>query len=104
MKKSKSIKIGPVVILGFILALAAILSVNIAQAARVSIGVGTSYGSNVVYIPGHWYHGYWVPGQYVEYAGPAPGSNYIWYEGSIGSNGHWHRGYWGHSHGHHHHH
>ncbi len=80
-----------------------LLSVNPVEAARVAIGIGTYYGSSVVYIPGHWYRGYWIPGQYVEYAGPAPGPSYIWYEGGVGYNGYWRHGHWGHGGGHHHH-
>src|SRR5579872_4635840 len=77
-------------------------AVSVSEAAHISVGINTSYGSNVVYIPGHWYHGYWVPGQYVEYAGPAPGTGYIWYEGGFNGSHRWHHGHWGHG-GHHHH-
>lgn len=73
-----------------------------AEASRVYIGIGTSYGPNVVYVPGHWYYGYWVPGQYVEYAGYPPGDGYVWYQGGVGYRGHWQHGYWGHGHHHHH--
>ena len=74
------------------------LNMSVGYASRVVIGVGTSYGEYVRWIPGHWYHGYWVPGQYVEYAGPAPGAGFIWYQGGFDGGHRWHNGHWG-SHG-----
>ena len=81
-------------------------TIPLSEAARVSISFGSSYGPNmaysygpnVVYIPGHWYYGYWVPGQYVEYASYPPALGYFWYEGGFDGGHHWHRGHWGHRH------
>lgn len=70
------------------------LAINTANAARVVIGVGTHYGPNVVYVPGHWYRGYWVPGQYVEYAGPPPGAGYVWVQGGHDGRHGWRHGHW----------
>lgn len=80
--------------------MAFLLTTQVGEAARIYIGVGTTYGSNVVYIPGHWYRGYWVPGQYVEYAGPPPGYGYVWYQGGFDGGHHWRHGHWGHHHHH----
>ena len=88
-----------------ILLLSSLLMMKSAEAARVVIGVGTGgyYEGNVVWIPGHWHHGYWVPGQYVEYPGASPGPDFVWFGGGY-YGGNWHRGHWGHGGGHWHHH
>jgi len=92
-------------LLGMLMVATLVLAVNTSQAAQVYVGVGTPYpygtpyGPSVVYLPGHWYHGYWIPGQYVEYAGAPPGPGYVWYQGGFGWGGGWNHGHWGHGYG-----
>ena len=66
-----------------------LLSMNVAQ-ANVVFGVGSQFGSDVQYVPGHWEGGYWIPGQYVEYTQPASG---FYMNNGYGDNDHWRRGY-----------
>ena len=75
------------------------LFINVAD-ARVMVGVnlqgGGGYAPQVIYVPGHWYHGYWITGRYVEYAGPAPGFDFYWIDHPYYRDHHWRRGYWRH--------
>lgn len=85
-----------------ILLLSSLLMMKSAEAARVVVGVGVGpgyYEGNVVWVPGHWHHGYWIPGQYVEYPGASPGPDFVWFGGGY-YGGYWHRGHWGHGGGH----
>jgi len=87
---------------GLFLFLLFVLTINVCEArvhVYLNIGpaYGTTYGPHVVWVPGHWDHGYWVPGQYVEYGGYAPGPGYIWTGGGY-HHRHWHHGYWHHHH------
>lgn len=83
-----------------------IASINLCQAAvAVGINVGSGgygYGpSAVVWVPGHYEDGYWIPGQYVEYNeapyynnyyyGPAYSTGFVW----VGGGHHWHGGHGG---------
>lgn len=74
-----------------------VLSMNLSYAAQIFIGaeVGPSAPpANMVWVSGHWSHGYWVPGGYVAYAAPvAPGAVFV--EGGFGGDYHWHHGHWG---------
>lgn len=57
---------------------------------------------SMAWVPGHWDRGFWVPGQYIEYAypvsmaAPAPYPNVVWVEGNWDHCRRWHHGYWGH--------
>ncbi len=75
------------------------LTVGTASASYFSFGVGGGpyydsypgyYNSDVVYIPGHWEYGYWVPGHYVEqaYGPPVVSSPGVWF--NIGGGGGYH--------------
>jgi len=86
-----------------IIIILSLLTFNACEArSTVILSIGpaypSTYGPQVVWIPGHWDHGYWIPGQYVEYAGPAPGTGYIWMRGGAYHGHHWHRGHWAHGH------
>lgn len=78
-----------------------LLSINVATAStQIFIQMGPMesayYRPSVVYVPGHWYHGFWVPGQYVQYRTPVyygPSEDFVWY-----------RNNWYNSERHHHHH
>lgn len=65
---------------------------------------GPIAGPTVVYVPGHWYYGYWIPGQYVPYPAPVIPVDGVWlgpvYGGSGGLSGH-HEGSHGSHHPHH---
>ena len=94
-------KISTVGVYSFCLSVVLCIYGSMAQAAEISVGVssGGGYGrtQNIEYVPGHWYHGYWIPGQYAEYAGTPPGEGYVWYEGSYqGDRRNWRHGHWEH--------
>lgn len=80
--------------------LLSILLVSVCEArVVVNIGLGpiysTPYGSQVSWVPGHWDNGYWIPGQYIEYAGRPPGAGFVWVGGGFdGDRHHWRHGYW----------
>lgn len=79
-----------------------LLSINVAMAStRISIQMGPMepayygpvYAPSVVYVPAHWYHGFWVPGQYVQYTTPVyygPSEGFVWYRNNWHSERHHH--------------
>lgn len=108
-----------------------LLAVASSSFARVCIGIGVGSGyygppqpvyyapapvyyappppAAVVWMPGHWDRGYWIPGQYVSAGYPAPAPvavpvpmatapapGLVWFAGNWGNGHHWHPGHWGH--------